>query len=138
MIDTKATIHIFFRRIDINWKSKKNIFQNNSEKEMSSKLNFSRRITPFSLAGGPAHLSASHDVEVKVVHRLRSVTAVVHHCNDSNCYLCIIFFLSFNYWQIWTVKPAHYISYWKFFWQIIYRKDTLLKGVPNSCCTHAI
>ena len=29
----------------------------------------------------------------------------------------------------------HYISYWKLFWQISYRKDTLLKGVPNSCWT---
>ena len=28
---------------------------------------------------------------------------------------------------------SHYISYWKLFWQISYRKDTLLKGVPNSC-----
>ena len=26
----------------------------------------------------------------------------------------------------------HYIR-WKLFWQISYRKDTLLKGVPNSC-----
>ena len=28
---------------------------------------------------------------------------------------------------------SHYLSYWKLFWQISYRKDTLLKGVPNSC-----
>ena len=27
---------------------------------------------------------------------------------------------------------SNYISYWKLFWQISYRKDTLLKGVPNS------
>ena len=30
---------------------------------------------------------------------------------------------------------SHYISYRKLFWQISYHKDTLLKGVPNSCWT---
>ena len=30
---------------------------------------------------------------------------------------------------------SNFISYWKLFWQISYRKDTLLKGVPNSCWT---
>ena len=30
--------------------------------------------------------------------------------------------------ELWS----HYISYWKHFWEISYRKDTLLKGVPNS------
>ena len=28
---------------------------------------------------------------------------------------------------------SHYISYWKLFWPISYRKNTLLKGAPNSC-----
>ena len=27
---------------------------------------------------------------------------------------------------------SHYIS-WKLFWQVSYRKDTLLKGVPKTC-----
>ena len=30
---------------------------------------------------------------------------------------------------------SHYISYWKLFWKISYHKDSLLKGVPNSCWT---
>lgn len=30
---------------------------------------------------------------------------------------------------------SHHISYWKLFVQISYRKDTLLRGVPNSCWT---
>ena len=30
---------------------------------------------------------------------------------------------------------SHYIMYWKLFWQISYRKDSLLKSVPNSCWT---
>ena len=30
---------------------------------------------------------------------------------------------------------SNFISYWKLFWQISYRRDTMLKGVPNSCWT---
>ena len=30
---------------------------------------------------------------------------------------------------------SYYISFRKLFWQISYRKDTLLKGVPSSCGT---
>ena len=41
-------------------------------------------------------------------------------------------FAKFIYWQIWTVT-SYYISYWNFFWQISYRKDTLLNGVSASC-----
>ena len=28
---------------------------------------------------------------------------------------------------------SHYKSNWQPFWHISYRKDTLLRGVPNSC-----
>ena len=40
----------------------------------------------------------------------------------------VIFFIIIDRFEL----SSHYIS-WKFFWQISYRKDTLLKGAPNNC-----
>ena len=45
----------------------------------------------------------------------------------SSCCFCFLIIDRFE-------LSSHYES-WKLFWQISYRKDTLLKGVPNSCWT---
>ena len=51
---------------------------------------------------------------------------------ESNCniYYWIRFFIFFIIDRF--ELSSNYISYLKLFWQISYRKDTLLKGVPNS------
>ena len=54
-------------------------------------------------------------------------------CINTIQYILAFFFFFFN---IDRFEPSsHYISYWKLFWQTSYRKDTLLKVVPNICWT---
>ena len=52
------------------------------------------------------------------------------------CEYNILYIIQMNIIIIYRFElSSHYISYWKLFWQIGYRRDTLLKGVPNSCWT---
>ena len=53
--------------------------------------------------------------------------------------ICTLLLLSLFFFSIDRFElSSHYISYWKLFWQISYRKDPLLKDVPNSCWTPGI
>ena len=71
----------------------------------------------------------------EIMHHSKDISTTVFYSTSQKIkHLIYIFCLLFIFLDIFDLS-SHYISYWKLFWQISYRKDTLLKVVPNICWT---